>query len=159
MQFKVLVDSLDTARFTCPECSREKVMQLSGYRIKPGPNKVKCRCACGYEYIAVLEHQPEPVHHTQLLGTFVADDDKIKCSGKMIVKKLNTRGLMLKTNITHKIPPGTRLVLEFVLDDAKQSIVTKQVMVTAKKDKHLSAKFLSGTHDDNLGPYLALNRV
>nr|NJM01210.1 hypothetical protein [Desulfobacula sp.] len=52
-----------------------------------------------------------------------------------------------------------RLFLEFVLDDAKQSIVQKEVVVKAKNGKYLTAEFTSDLHEDNLGPYLFLNRL
>ena len=39
------------------------------------------------------------------------------------------------TNIEQNILPGLKLFLEFVLDDAKQSIVKKEVVVKAKNGK------------------------
>ncbi|NOX32113.1 MAG: hypothetical protein GXP56_00025 [Deltaproteobacteria bacterium] len=158
MEQKILIDSLDTARLACPECNREKSMQLSGYNIKRQNTKVKCRCRCGHTYMVILEKKIEPAQDTQLLGTF-RSSGSIKCSGKMIIKKLNSKGLMLKTNIEQSILPGLRLFLEFVLDDAKQSIVQKEVVVKAKKGKYLSAEFTSDDHYDNLGPYLFFNKL
>lgn len=154
----ILIDSFDTARFSCPECNREKIMQLSAYDIKRQNTKVKCRCRCGHTYMVILEKKIESIQDTRLLGTFISKDG-IKCSGKMIIKKLNSKGLMLKTNIEQHILPGLKLFLEFVLDDAKQSIVKKEVVVKAKKGKYLSAEFTSDEHYDNLGPYLFFNKL
>lgn len=158
MAFKILIDSLDTARFACPECNREKVMQLSEYRLKRQTTKVRCRCRCGHTYVVCLEKKPESTPDTQLLGTFISRG-AVKCSGKMIVKKLNSKGIMLRTNIEQNILPGLKLLLEFVLDDAKQSIVKKEVVVKAKKGKYLTAEFTSDEHYDNLGPYLFFNKL
>lgn len=154
----ILIDSLDTARFACPECNREKTMQLSEYRIKKQSTKVKCKCRCGHTCRVMLEKKIESTQETQLLGTFISTG-QMKCSGKMIIKKLNSRGLMLRTNIEQSILPGLKLFLEFVLDDAKQSIVKKEVVVKAKKGKFLSAEFTSDEHCDNLGPYLLSNKL
>jgi hypothetical protein len=77
----------------------------------------------------------------------------------MVIKKLNNNGVTLKTNIEQKILPGLFLMLEFVLDDAKQSIVKKQVRVLAKNGKYLTAEFTSKEHYDNLGPYLFFNKL
>ena len=154
----ILIDSFDTARFVCPECKREKIMQLSGYGIKKKQTKVKCRCRCGHTCMVTLEKKTDSIQNTQLLGTFISEEN-IKCSGKMIIKKLNSQGLMLKTNIEQGILPGLRLFLEFVLDDAKQSIVKKEVVVKAKKGRYLSAEFTSDEHSDNLGPYLFFNKL
>lgn len=158
MEQKILIDSLDTARFACPECNREKIMQLSEYSINRQNTKVKCKCRCGHTYIVVLEKKIESIQDTQLLGTFISNGS-IRCSGKMIIKKLNSKGLMLKTNIEQNLWPGLKLFLEFVLDDAKQSIVKKEVVVKAKKGKYLSAEFTSEEHYDNLGPYLFFNKL
>ncbi len=57
-----------------------------------------------------------------------------------------------------KILPGLNLMLEFVLDDIKQSIVKKQVRVLARNDRYLTAEFTSTEHHDNLGPYLFFNK-
>lgn len=158
MEQKILIDCLDTAHFACPECNREKVMQLSEYRIRRHRTKVNVKCRCGHHYIVILEKSIDAIQKTQLLGTFISNGN-IRCSGKMIIKKLNSKGIMLKTNIEQNILPGLKLFLEFVLDDAKQSIVKKEVVVKAKKGKYLSAEFLTNEHYDNLGPYLFFNKL
>lgn len=155
---KIFIDCLDTAEFICPECQRKKTMQLSEYKINRKETRVNCRCRCGHTYGVILERAVESIQKTQLLGTFNSMG-RIRCSGKMIIKKLNSRGIMLKTNIEQNILPGLKLFLEFVLDDAKQSIVQKEVVVKAKKGKYLSADFLSSEHYDNLGPYLFFNKL
>jgi hypothetical protein len=158
MEQKVIVDCLDTARLACPECHREKIMQLSEYNIRRRQTRVNCKCRCGHTYGVILERTIESIQQTQLLGTFISREG-IRCSGKMIIKKLNSKGIMLQTNIEQNILPGLKLLLEFVLDDAKQSIVKKEVVVKAKKGKYLSAEFLSNEHHDNLGPYLFFNKL
>lgn len=158
MEQHIFVDSLDTAQFACPECNREKTMQLSGYKIKHRTTRVRSKCRCGHTYMVLLEKQMESTQDTQLLGTFSAHG-RIGCKGKMIIKRLNSKGILLRTNIEQNILPGLRLLLEFVLDDAKQSIVKKEVVVKAKKGKYLSAEFLSCEHADNLGPYLFFNKL
>lgn len=158
MEQRVFMDSLDTARFACPECRREKIMQLSAYDIKKHATRVRLKCKCGHSRIIILEKMVEGRKSMQLLGTFIAKGRE-RIYGKMIIKKLNSKGLMLKTNIEQNLLPGLRLFLEFVLDDAKQSIVKKEVVVKAKNGNYLTAEFISNLHDDNLGPYLFLNRL
>ena len=158
MEQTVLIDSIDTAKFECPECSREQIMQLSQHSIKKLKTKVRCKCLCGHTYIVVLTKQLESIQETHLLGTFLSKG-KIRCRGKMIIKKLNSRGLMLKTNIEQALLPGLKLFLEFVLDDAKQSIVKKVVIIKAAKGRYLSAEFISNKHYDNLGPYLFFKKL
>ncbi len=158
MEQRVFMDSLDTARFVCPKCRREKIMQLSAYNIKKHSTRVRLRCKCGHTRIITLEKLAEAQKSMQLLGTFMVKD-RDGVFGKIIIKKLNSNGILLKTNIEQGLLPGLKLFLEFVLDDAKQSIVKKEVVVKAKKGKFLTAEFTSNLHDDNLGPYLFNNRL
>lgn len=158
MEQKIFIDSLDTAQFACPECNREKVMQLSEYKIRRRTTRVRCKCKCGHINMVTLKKQIESIQNTQLLGTF-STANRTGCSGKMIIKKLNSKGILLRTNIEQNILPGLKLLLEFVLDDAKQSIVRKEVVVKAKKGKYLSAEFTTSEHADNLGPYLFFNKL
>lgn len=158
MEQTIIIDTLDTARLTCPMCKRTKTLQLSEYRLIKRHTRVKYKCHCGHTYVAILEKQSSPQPETMLAGTFVSRGN-LRCSGRMIIKRLNNKGITLKTNIEQKIIPGLNLILEFVLDDAKQSIVKKQVRVLARNGKYLTAEFTSEEHYDNLGPYLFFHKL
>jgi hypothetical protein len=158
MEQKVIIDNLDTARLACPSCKRTKNLQLSEYKLIKRHTRVKYKCHCGPTYVAILEKQSSPQPETMLAGTFVSKGNLV-CSGRMIIKRLNNKGITLKTNIEQKIIPGLNLILEFVLDDAKQSIVKKQVRVLARNGRYLTAEFTSAEHYDNLGPYLFFNKL
>jgi hypothetical protein len=157
MEQKVIIDNLDTARLACPVCNRAETLQLSEYKLIKRHTRVKYTCNCGHTHMAVLEKKSRPQQDTRLAGTFISKGNRY--SGKMIIKRLNSKGITLKTNNEQKILPGLNLVLEFVLDDAKQSIVKKQVRVLAKNGRYLTAEFTSAEHYDNLGPYLFFNKL
>lgn len=158
MKQTITIDHIDTAVFVCPECQKTKVLQLSQYKFTKPRTTVTCRCSCGHSCKVILEKRYNLFGDTHLLGTFLTSEKK-RNSGKMTIKKLNSKGLMLKTNIEQNILPGLKMFLEFVLDDAKQSIVKKEVVVKASKGKYLSAEFTSDEHYDNLGPYLFFNKL
>lgn len=158
MEQKVRIDNLDTARLVCPECHRTETLQLSEYKLTKRHTRVKYKCSCGHTYMVILENKSDPQQDTMLAGTFLSTEDS-KCSGRMIIKRLNSKGITLKTNMDQKILPGINLVLEFVLDDGKQSIVKKQVRVLARNGRYLTAEFTEEEHDDNLGPYLFFNKL
>jgi hypothetical protein len=158
MEQKIRIDSLDTAIVACPACKLNKTLQLSGYKLTKRHTRLRYRCNCGHAHMAILEKRSSQGQETMLAGTFISKGS-IRCSGMMIIKRLNSNGLTLKTNIEQKIRPGLSLILEFVLDDAKQSIVKKQVKILARKGKYLTAEFTSKEHYDNLGPYLFFNKL
>ncbi|RLB89151.1 MAG: hypothetical protein DRH26_12175 [Deltaproteobacteria bacterium] len=158
MEQKVNIDNLDTARLVCPECNRTETLQLSEYKLTKRHTRVKYKCSCGHTYMAILENKSDPQQDTMLTGTFMSTEDS-RYSGRMIIKRLNSKGITLKTDIDQKILPGLNMVLEFVLDDGKQSIVKKQVRVLARNGKYLTAEFTAEEHYDNLGPYLFFNKL
>ena len=158
MEQKIIIDNLDTARLACPECQRTKTLQLSEYKLIKRQTRVKYKCNCGHTYLAILQKESRPQQDTMLAGTF-SSEGNIPCSGKMTIKRLNSKGITLKTNVEQKILPGLNLILEFVLDDPKQSIVRKQARVLARNGRYLTAEFTAAEHHDNLGPYLFFNKL
>lgn len=158
MASTVIIDCLDTAEIQCPECRRKKIFQLSEYPIRAGKVKVRCRCKCGHVYSVCLQKGNDERPETHLAGTYITRG-RNRSIGRMIVKKISTKGLMFKANIGDHLMPGLKMVLEFVLDDVKQSIVRKEVVVRACHGRHLSAEFISRDHRDNLGPYIFFHRL
>lgn len=158
MRQTIYIDSLDTASLTCPECNKKKVMQLSEYNLQKRRTHVNCSCRCGCSYGIILEKNPDGAQQTQLPGTYISRGTQ-RCSGTMIIQKLNSKGIILKTNLEQDMTPGLKLFLEFALDDKKRSVVKKEVLIKAKKGKYLSAEFTTDEHYDNLGPYLFFNKL
>ena len=158
MANRIVIDSLDTATLRCPNCDRQKVMQLSQYKIRKPVTRIKCCCACGHTFRAVLEQRGRNMKNMHLWGTYASREHERWC-GRMTVRRLNSRGVTLMLNLNQKIIPGYKLQVEFVLDDAKQSTVKKEVVVTAADGRFISAEFSSREHFDNLGPYLLFNKL
>lgn len=158
MEQRVKISSLDTAQLTCPECRRTKLLQLSEYKLMKRLTRVRFSCACGHVYFALLEKKSRADKETHLAGTFSAMGS-VRCAGKMVIRRLNSSGLTLRTNLEQKLSPGITLILEFVLDDAKQSVVKKEVRILAKKGRYLTGEFTEKEHYDNLGPYLFFNKL
>lgn len=155
---RVKITTLDTARLTCPECSQTRILQLSEYKLSKRFNRVKYTCNCGHTYMAILEKRSGREKTISLAGTF-STTGKEQLTGRMVIIRLNSDGLTLRTNTDEKLLPGITLKVEFVLDDPKQSVVTKDVRIQAKKGRYLTAEFIKKEHFDNLGPYLFFNKL
>ncbi|WP_041273004.1 hypothetical protein [Desulforapulum autotrophicum] len=158
MEHKIVIDNLDTATLICPGCNRKRTLLLTQYKIEKPVTRIRYRCGCKETFYAVLERKGQTAREMNLVGTCTSREEK-HWSGRMTVKRLNAKGVTLMLNIRQKIMAGNKLLLEFVLDDAKQSIVKKQVVVTATDGSYVSAVFLSQEHFDNLGPYLFFNKL
>lgn len=158
MEQTTAIDTLDTARIICPGCKKVKILQLSPYPLTLGHTRVKYTCPCGQVFSVILEKKSNIPRETRLAGTYMSSGN-LPCSGRMTIKKINSRGLTLKTNIEQKILPGLNLMLEFVLDDAKQSLVKKEIRILARNGRYMTGEFLSQEHYDNLGFYLFFNKL
>jgi hypothetical protein len=158
MMERVLVDGLDTATVTCPSCGGKKVIQVSALPLSGPETRVRARCSCGHCCHVILERLDLRAADLQLPGTYTTHG-AVKEYGRMTVRRLNRAGLVFMVTVGRDLFPGQKLFLEFVLDDVKQSIVRKEGVVAAANRRHVSVRFLSLDHFDNLGPYLFFNRL
>lgn len=158
MEQRIKISSLDTAVLICPDCRRTKILQLSEYKLEKRFTKMKYTCRCGQICLVILENRSGQNHHKCLAGTYTALGNNYG-SGPMVVKRLNSQGITIKTNKEQAIIPGIDLEVEFVLDDAKQTVVKKDVRVTAGQGRYLTAEFLVSNHVDDLGDYLFFNKL
>lgn len=161
METRVKISALDTVSLVCPECKRRKILQISEYKLSKRLTRVKSTCTCGKQFVSVIENQVRQNKDIRLAGFFTINgkDGKPLKTGDMVIKRLTPGGLTIRLVQDTRIPVGVPLEVEFVLDDAKQSIVTKKVRVIAKKGHYLTALFNSKKHLDNLGPYLYFNKL
>lgn len=153
MTLRYKIDSLDTVKLPCPRCSGTSVVQVSKYRFTRHETPVRHRCSCGYTSRFVLVKRNLSDHGLNLLGTYAAIDPP-KFTGRVTIREINNTGLIFVPGGSGKFTPGKRILLEFVLDDGKQSIVRRTVTVKAAGGGYVSATFCSTDHFDNLGPYL-----
>ncbi len=158
MEQRIKISPLDTAILTCPDCGRSKILQLSEYKLEKRFTKLKYTCRCNRTCMVTLENRLDRNSHRCFAGTYTAPGVR-QCTGPMVVKRLDSKGLTLKTNRDQNILPGITLEVEFVLDDAKQSMVKKDVRVTARQGNYLTAEFLVANHVDDLGDYLFFNKL
>ena len=68
-------------------------------------------------------------------------------------------GIQFKLEVPHSFSKGTKLLLEFTLDDKLKSEVSKEVVVQSEKDLFINAEFSIKNHYDKLGPYLLFNNL
>ncbi|MFH1155747.1 MAG: hypothetical protein V1793_18215 [Pseudomonadota bacterium] len=155
---KITIDSLDTTRLTCPCCARQKTIQVSALELSKPETRVRVRCICGSYCHVILEKKDQRANDLRLPGTFSTHGGS-KQYGRMTVKRLNSLGLVFTVIVGLDLAAGQKLLLEFVLDDVKQSIVRKEAVVIAVNQRHVSVRFTCPDHFDNLGPYIFFNRL
>ncbi|WDP90040.1 MAG: hypothetical protein HUN04_10095 [Desulfobacter sp.] len=161
MENRVKITPLETARLTCPQCERSKTLQLSEYKLTKRFTRVKYTCNCGETFVTTIESRAGQKKDIRLAGTFTlkGKTGKTLGTGRMVITRMTAEGLTMRLDTETKVPARSFLEVEFVLDDAMQSVVTKKVRAVAKNRHFLTAEFTSTKHLDNLGPYLYFNKL
>lgn len=147
---KIFVTREKKANFTCPECGKTKLMDVSRYADIKSSVKLKAKCICGHHYSVLLErrqHIRKPVN----FPGFVIQGKKRE---PVFVLNISQSGMMLKGKFAKQIQSGERLLVRFNLDDEQSSEVEKEVVVRNVMPPLVGVEFVSHTHYGRLGNYL-----
>jgi len=145
----------DKAAFTCPKCSKVRIMDVSGFKnIDKAVIKVKCKCPCGHVYSVLLERRREIRKVVAFLGNYCTLEKGRESKGRITVKDLSRSGLRFKVHLPYQFQSGETVMLEFTLDDREQSLIKRKVIIRSQHGDSVGASFASTEHYDKLGPYL-----
>lgn len=147
---KVFLTQGMKARFSCPKCFKERQMDVSQFSSAQREVKIKCVCSCKHEFSVILERRKHIRRQVDLEGLLLYQQD----AWPVKIIDISRLGLLVVTQENLELAPGQKIVLEFGLDDAAQSRVTKDLIVRSSVGKEIRVEFMSQDHYDKLGPYL-----
>jgi hypothetical protein len=152
----VHVTSENKARFECPKCHKSKTVDANRFKSDSRTVRVKVRCPCGNNYVAILEKRRGYRKEVSLPGSYVQYVDGAESyRGAMTVCDISIGGMKLRITNTSRFSVGDVLRLEFRLDDAHRSLLQKKVIVRNIEENFLGTEFtLSEATDKALGFYL-----
>jgi hypothetical protein len=152
----VYISSTNHATFTCPKCEATKTVNVTRYAKMDQTVKVKSKCACGHAWTSVLEKRKVYRKHVSLPGTFTHIVDKNPVyKGDMEVTDISAGGLKIKLLEPHDFRLDHKLRVEFQLDDARATQISKDVLVKNIDGMYLGVAFTSAeAGDPALGFYL-----
>lgn len=96
-----------------------------------------------------------PNHRLNLDGTFKDRDNTM--GGRMTVVDMSTSHIIFELPGRIDFSPGSRLKIDFILDDKPKSRINKQVCVEKIDAPYVRCEFETDQHYDRLGPYLHFN--
>jgi predicted RNA-binding Zn-ribbon protein involved in translation (DUF1610 family) len=156
MTQKVFITSKNTATFVCPECGNTSVADVAKYAALDKKVTVNCKCICGHNFTVSLEKRRQYRKGTDLPGVYYCDlghGDVDK--GIMRVVDVSSNGLKLKLNVERPFKSGTRLRVEFHLDDKRHTFIKREVIVRNVFKNLVGTAFSPHDGDDPaLGFYL-----
>ncbi len=156
MDQTVFITKNNTATFRCPQCGQTKTADVSKYASTDKKISVNCTCACGHHFRCRLEKRKQYRKGADLPGRFtLLGKNGPEDTGLAKVVDLSTTGLKLKMTVPRTFPIGTKLLVEFHLDDRKRTPMEKRVIVRNVSGLYVGASFHPNEPDDPaLGFYL-----
>ncbi len=159
MTQKVFLNDENKATFVCPECNLSTTKEASQYRQIDREVRFKIKCTCGHSYSVLLERRKHFRKETNLLGKYTHHPSSgPNKKGSLRVKNISRLGLKLVINAMPGLAIGSKLSVEFSLDDKQKTIIKKDIVIRMISDSIVGGEFCSfdtsDSSDKALGFYL-----
>lgn len=143
----VFLDSENLATFICPQCQRSWKKDLTAFINHNKKILFRCNCPCGHSFPVLLERRRYARKDTDLRGAFIHDKKKIR--GAINIRNVSLGGLGFELTSDYLISPGDIVLVRFNLDDAFNTLITKEALIRKMIKKYVGAEFLEKTwkHD------------
>jgi len=149
---KSFVKADDEAMIVCPECDAAKA--ISAARFRHRLHKIKVKCRCGNVFKVQLEFRRHFRKTTELEGTYELDPPAVG-GGKTKILNLSLSGACFEVRGIHDFKIGQQGSLVFTLDNRKQTILFKRVIIIAVIGNRVGCEFVSDrAYEKELGFYL-----
>ena len=103
--------------------------------------KINSRCPCGHVFKSFLERRKHYRKELKLAGSFVRFvSGKPAGNGNMIVRNLSLTGMNLEIYENLDLSEGDELQVEFRLDDVKNTLIKKKVVIRNIKKGYIGAR-------------------
>lgn len=149
---KSFVKDDDMAIIVCPACSNAKHINVAQYRNAQHTIKVKCRC--GTSFKVLLDFRQCYRKPTDLSGTY-AMVPPAAGGGKISVKNVSLAGVGFEVIGRHAIETGQKAIIEFTLDNRKETLIRKKVTIRSVRGTFIGGEFYQDqAFEKDLGFYL-----
>jgi len=142
----------DITTIVCPSCYSAKTTSVKQFRDQRLTLRVKCKC--GHVFRIELEFRRQRRKNTELHGI-----SKLHAStfgdGDVKIVNLSLGGVGLEVEGIHNIRIGHKGTISFTLDDRKQSVIMKDIIVRSIQGNNIGCEFVSDkAYEKDLGFYL-----
>jgi len=146
---KVFVNEDNKATLVCPDCERSRTIDAAPFIYMARVVRIKIKCPCGVHYPAELERRRHFRKVVNLNGTYrKAIGMRHVGRGTMAVLDLSRTGVRMRLSGSKSLRIGDRLMVEFQLDDSRQSKIRQEGVVRRIDGADLGAEFTPTDPDD-----------
>ncbi len=151
---KTFVKTNDTASIRCPSCDLVKNIAVGKFR-NTTRHTLKTRCSCGAIFLIALDFRRHYRKQTDIFGMYSFIGSTRNGGGKMKVTDISRSGLSFSVSGRHCIDIGQQALLNFRLDNKKQTELTKKVIVKNVRNNCIGCEFVNQNQiGKDLGFYL-----
>ena len=151
---KAFVKDGDETTIICPTCSAAKEISVRQFRHRLHMLKVKCKC--GQPFRVQLEFRRHYRKATDLAGTFDLLYPALS-GGIARIVNLSLSGVCFEMKGMHDLKIGQKGVLVFKLDNRKETVLSKRVLIRSVNGNRIGGEFVEDrAFDKDLGFYLRM---
>lgn len=141
------------ATVICPSCKASRTISAEPYRDKK--NAIKVRCGCGAIFLLHLDFRSHYRKETDLPGTYSILTPEKAGGGVIHIRNISREGIGFSVTGVHHLEKGLKLMLDFRLDDKKQTHLRKEAIVCLVEKNYIGCKFVETAAEEKaLGFYL-----
>ena len=148
-------DSKGMALITCPFCNITKKISVSQFKDKK--HRIVTKCKCGERFAIQLNFRASYRKEVDLKGMFMVTSPRSSHWCEMEVSDLSRTGIGFRNAEmdTVDVKKGDKLKIKFNLDNAKKTLIEKQVIVKIVIDQYVGCEFQDlALEEKELGFYL-----
>ena len=150
---KSFVKTNDTASIRCPECALVKNIAVGKFRNTR--HTLKTRCSCGSTFLVALDFRRHYRKPTKIVGVYSLIGEPYSGGGQMQVNNISRSGVGFSVSGKHNISTGQKALLNFRIDDKKQTELTKKVLIKNIRQNTVGCEFINQNQiGKDLGFYL-----
>ncbi len=144
----------NTAAISCPQCGRQKTLQVDS--LKCHKSTLKIKCSCKNIFTVILEFRHRVRKPTSLRGTCI-NHSQNNNRGNIKVRNISVSGLEFSSMDAGNFKIDDVLTLEFTLDDEHRSEIRKEATVMNVRTNSVGCEFVGSgelAFDGPLGFYI-----
>lgn len=149
---KAFVKDNSQATIVCPKCSTAKTISVAEFKDRQHVLKVKCKC--GHAFTLQLEFRQFFRKDTDLKGTYDLNPPA-RGGGIATIVNLSLIGACFEVRGVHDLKIGHKGSLVFTLDNRKETVLYKQVIIRSVEGNRIGCEFVDDrAFEKELGFYL-----
>jgi hypothetical protein len=154
-EHRVFINDNGKGTFICPVCKKGVIRDLSQFAHVKSAVRLKCKCSCGNVYRVLVERRRHFRKPVNLVGMFLHRSVKgAPTKGLIKILDISQSGIRFSVNTMPEFQEGSKLTLEFTLDDEDRSQVREVCTVRRIDSNIIGVEFENFDHYGKLGRYL-----